>query len=220
MLRISPVRDRGRRRDGSAKGADPDRRIGSLLVNPGGPGGSGVNFAIRSNRYFRSDAQARFVRFDPRGVARSQPVLCTQELLARQPSHHPRNAWELFSRTFRTGVVSLTDGPTEPEQPSLPRGSATVSIGALRTWEPQHVDIYGAPAACVGLMFACWRVTPGYWPANRQHVRVSGQHVGMRPTHGLPGRGRYRPSSAWMRMSSASVVAPVTWLMIAAACRA
>lgn len=53
--------------------------IGSLLVNPGGPGGSGYNF-IRDSVDYATDKrlQAAFdvVGFDPRGVNRSTPVTC------------------------------------------------------------------------------------------------------------------------------------------------
>lgn len=56
---------------------DPARRIGSLLVNPGGPGASGVR---RVSRGFEVSAEVgeRFdvVGFDPRGVGESQPVQC------------------------------------------------------------------------------------------------------------------------------------------------
>ncbi|QYH37027.1 alpha/beta hydrolase [Salinibacterium sp. M195] len=54
-------------------------RIGSLLVNPGGPGGSGFDFIADSVDYATSDAlQSQFdvVGFDPRGVNRSTPVSC------------------------------------------------------------------------------------------------------------------------------------------------
>jgi len=54
-------------------------RIGSLLVNPGGPGGSGYDFVIDSVDYATSDRlQERFdiVGFDPRGVGRSSAVSC------------------------------------------------------------------------------------------------------------------------------------------------
>ncbi|MBX0299869.1 alpha/beta hydrolase [Cryobacterium sp. 1639] len=54
-------------------------RIGSLLLNPGGPGGSGYDF-VKDSVDFATDAalQARFdiVGFDPRGVGRSSPVAC------------------------------------------------------------------------------------------------------------------------------------------------
>ncbi|NYF11632.1 pimeloyl-ACP methyl ester carboxylesterase [Leifsonia sp. AK011] len=53
--------------------------IGSLLVNPGGPGGSGYDF-IRDSLDYATDTelQANFdvVGFDPRGVNRSTPVTC------------------------------------------------------------------------------------------------------------------------------------------------
>lgn len=59
--------------------ADPTTRIGSLLTNPGGPGGSGIDF-VRQNAQalFSSDLRARFdiVGFDPRGVGMSTPVEC------------------------------------------------------------------------------------------------------------------------------------------------
>ncbi|MFE6256906.1 alpha/beta hydrolase [Agromyces sp. NPDC057865] len=54
-------------------------RIGSLLVNPGGPGGSGYDFIADSLDYaVGQPLQERFdiVGFDPRGVGRSSPVEC------------------------------------------------------------------------------------------------------------------------------------------------
>jgi hypothetical protein len=61
------------------KATDPNRRIGVLLINPGGPGDPGVNFALRANTYFSPDVQAKFdiIGFDPRGVGRSRPVKCS-----------------------------------------------------------------------------------------------------------------------------------------------
>ncbi|SNS49516.1 alpha/beta hydrolase fold [Actinomadura meyerae] len=57
---------------------DRSDRIGSLLTNPGGPGGSGVDFVRQAARTFGSDLRRRFdiVGFDPRGVAASDPVIC------------------------------------------------------------------------------------------------------------------------------------------------
>jgi pimeloyl-ACP methyl ester carboxylesterase len=59
--------------------SDPSQRIGSLLVNPGGPGASGVDFVQQGAETIYSDAlRAHFdiVGFDPRGVGSSTPVQC------------------------------------------------------------------------------------------------------------------------------------------------
>ncbi|WSQ11183.1 alpha/beta hydrolase [Streptomyces sp. NBC_01231] len=79
------------------KATDPDRRVGVLLVNPGGPGDSGVDFAVRrATSHFSADVQERFdiVGFDPRGVGGSQPIKCSTQLLAQAPSAYPRNQTE------------------------------------------------------------------------------------------------------------------------------
>ncbi len=57
--------------------ADQAQRIGALVVNPGGPGGSGVQYALGARSEFPAAALARFdvVGFDPRGVAGSEPAL-------------------------------------------------------------------------------------------------------------------------------------------------
>jgi pimeloyl-ACP methyl ester carboxylesterase len=56
---------------------DRARRVGDLVVNPGGPGGSGVEYARGARSEFPSAVLARFdiVGFDPRGVAGSQPAV-------------------------------------------------------------------------------------------------------------------------------------------------
>ena len=58
--------------------ADQPQRIGSLLVNPGGPGASGVNLAVGLAGALSTDVLQHFdiVGFDPRGVGLSAPVKC------------------------------------------------------------------------------------------------------------------------------------------------
>lgn len=54
-------------------------KVGSLLINPGGPGGSGYDFVLDSVDYATSDRLQRsfdIVGFDPRGVGRSSAVSC------------------------------------------------------------------------------------------------------------------------------------------------
>ncbi len=57
---------------------DPGRRIGSLFLNPGGPGGSGVNMTFGITPFLPEELVERFdlVGFDPRGVARSDGLQC------------------------------------------------------------------------------------------------------------------------------------------------
>ncbi|MFC7730663.1 hypothetical protein [Actinomadura keratinilytica] len=54
---------------------DGSRRVGSLFTNPGGPGGSGVQFVRQAARTFGADVRKRFdiIGFDPRGVGSSSP---------------------------------------------------------------------------------------------------------------------------------------------------
>ena len=56
-------------------------KIGSLLTNPGGPGGSGVNFLRYAWSNFGLPVQQAYdlIGFDPRGVGRSTPVVCADD---------------------------------------------------------------------------------------------------------------------------------------------
>ena len=60
---------------------EPKQRVGSLVVNPGGPGGSGVNYAANASSYFGPELRRAFdiVGFDPRGVGGSTPVQCLSD---------------------------------------------------------------------------------------------------------------------------------------------
>ncbi|MFF7726454.1 alpha/beta hydrolase [Streptomyces sp. NPDC008001] len=65
-----------------ATGADHAKRLGSLMVNPGGPGGSAVGYlqhyaAIGYPAAVR--AHYDMVAMDPRGVAGSEPVTCLSD---------------------------------------------------------------------------------------------------------------------------------------------
>ncbi len=64
-----------------APASDPDRRIGSLVVNPGGPGAPGTEYAAQSDFVFRDPLLQQFdiVGFDPRGTGDSSPVDCLSD---------------------------------------------------------------------------------------------------------------------------------------------
>ncbi|WP_210503445.1 alpha/beta hydrolase [Nocardioides xinjiangensis] len=56
-------------------------RVGSLVVNPGGPGAPGTSYAALGRQVFREPLLDAFdvVGFDPRGVGRSAPVDCLSD---------------------------------------------------------------------------------------------------------------------------------------------
>lgn len=89
-------------------------RRGIVFVNPGGPGGSGVDFVIFAKELFAPlRAQFDVVSFDPRGTARSQRMDCTVAL------------------------------PPPPADPGLPAGAAfldEVSARYLAACRAQHGD--------------------------------------------------------------------------------
>ncbi|MER7667772.1 alpha/beta hydrolase [Kitasatospora sp. NPDC096128] len=60
------------------RASDRTKRIGSLMVNPGGPGASGVEMVKYGAKDFDGTLHSRFdvIGFDPRGTGDSAPVVC------------------------------------------------------------------------------------------------------------------------------------------------
>ncbi len=58
--------------------ADPARRRGVMLSNPGGPGGPGLNFTLDFGKSLPEDVRVRYdmIGMDPRGIGRSAPTKC------------------------------------------------------------------------------------------------------------------------------------------------
>lgn len=90
--------------------ADGGKRIGSLILNPGGPGGSGVDYARAARSVVSDDVRKVYdmVGFDPRGVGASDAVDCltdaeTDELLQVDPS--PDTPAEVQSLTAEAATV-------------------------------------------------------------------------------------------------------------------
>ena len=59
----------------------PKERLGSIVVNPGGPGASGVDYAYNAQYIFDKSVLEKYdlVGFDPRGVSRSDPIICLND---------------------------------------------------------------------------------------------------------------------------------------------
>src|SRR5919198_3244868 len=92
---------------------DPARRAGSLVVNPGGPGASGVDFVRDSRSEFPQDVRERFdiVGFDPRGVGRSEQLRCLDD----------RQLDALVSASGRDAMVDQSRRLAEACQAAAPR---------------------------------------------------------------------------------------------------
>lgn len=60
---------------------DPSDALGSLFVNPGGPGGSGVDYVKYFTSQVSSTITSRYdvIGFDPRGVGESTPLTCLSD---------------------------------------------------------------------------------------------------------------------------------------------
>ncbi|GIG92317.1 alpha/beta fold hydrolase [Plantactinospora endophytica] len=60
------------------KAADPGKRRGIMLLNPGGPGGSGLDLPLYLAETLPREVLDRYdlIGFDPRGVGRSTPISC------------------------------------------------------------------------------------------------------------------------------------------------
>ncbi len=95
---------------------DPAHRVGSLVVNPGGPGAPGTSYAENSSFAFRDVLRDDFdiVGFDPRGTGESDPVDCLSDgevdtFVANDPSpDSPEEAQEL-QQTYESFFQGCTD---------------------------------------------------------------------------------------------------------------
>jgi len=85
--------------------SDSGNRVGSVFVNPGGPGGSGVGFVLSGfGNFLEENLDGRFdvVGFDPRGVGASDPLHCFD------------SEDELLSFIFAVPVFPYEDGQYGP----------------------------------------------------------------------------------------------------------
>lgn len=60
------------------KSENPAKRHGVMLLNPGGPGGSGLDLPLMAGELMPKDVRDQYdlVGFDPRGVGASSPISC------------------------------------------------------------------------------------------------------------------------------------------------
>lgn len=98
---------------------DQANRVGSLVVNPGGPGAPGTDMATNADGYFRSELLDRVdvVAFDPRGTGDSDPVDCLSDeeldaYIAQDPTPDDKAEGEEYTQEqddFFQGCVDNSD---------------------------------------------------------------------------------------------------------------
>ncbi|MBE1580617.1 alpha/beta hydrolase [Amycolatopsis roodepoortensis] len=121
---------------------DPARRVGSLLTNPGGPGGSGVTVLKYGGRGFALDkpemaeVRQRFdvIGFDPRGVGESTPAIsCGPDLHDPSVSRFPQSRAgydKLLAHNHASGAECLKR--TGPDLSSVDTWRAADDVEAIR----------------------------------------------------------------------------------------
>lgn len=95
---------------------DPDERVGSLVVNPGGPGAPGTSYAQAAETAFRKPLLDRYdiVGFDPRGTGSSDPVDCLDDSqLDAWIAGDPEPSTVAQARRFMNGVRAFAQGCRE-----------------------------------------------------------------------------------------------------------
>ncbi len=102
------------------KATDPASRIGSLIFEPGGPGGAGtveVGVEAKVGNIFSPRLRKYYdiIGFDPRGVGTSTPVKCDPAIRNQEPSLLPRTQADYdklvaYTTAFGASCLKLT-GP-------------------------------------------------------------------------------------------------------------
>ena len=118
--------------------SDSDAEHGSLFLNPGGPGGSGVE-AVASAPGVPEELRAAYdiIGFDPRGVGQSTPITCWTDDEIRQSLTDPGD--DAGPTDPLKGVTSTNT----PAQNKIDRGTANAARCAQHSEVPELLDHVG-----------------------------------------------------------------------------
>ncbi|MER6524851.1 alpha/beta hydrolase [Streptomyces sp. NPDC001508] len=116
---------------------DPAKRIGSLIFNFGGPGGSGVTtLPAFASDYAKLRTRYDLVSFDPRGVGRSTPVKCKTDAqldVYFQQDATPDDATERAQLVDRTkGFNAACEKNSKKILPYVPTTDAARDMDLMR----------------------------------------------------------------------------------------
>lgn len=188
----------------------PKQRLGVLFVNPGGPGESGVDFALESGLSRKLRERFDIIGFDPRGVARSQAVRCGGKL-GKQPSAYPRNPRDFRSlRDYQGRLHKACRAKTGLLYDFLDAGNVARDMDAIRA-------TLGAPKLnYLGVSYGTWlgqryaELFPGRLRAmaldsNMDHSAVGAQRFSVAEARGLG--AAFGQFAKWCRTSKGKLCA-------------
>ena len=119
--------------------SDGDAEHGSLFLNPGGPGGSGIGMVETDAPMFGEEVLGSYdiIGFDPRGVGQSTPITCWSDDEVNQYLNGTSNT--LFE-IMATDVLSSTDSSA---QERIDRGASNAARCAKYSQVPELLDHVG-----------------------------------------------------------------------------
>ena len=111
------------------RAADGESR-GSLFINPGGPGGSGIQLVEAVDKNFSKELLAGYdvVGFDPRGVGSSTPIDCGDAQLTATDKPQPGEFFETWAANYLTQVREFREQCEAHSEPGLLDHVGTVSV--------------------------------------------------------------------------------------------
>ena len=114
------------------RAADGESR-GSLFINPGGPGGSGISLVEGAEQSFSKELLAGYdvVGFDPRGVGSSTAIKCGDATLGMEASKEkpqPGEFFETWAANYLTQVREVREQCEAHSEPGLLDHVNTVSV--------------------------------------------------------------------------------------------
>ena len=118
---------------------DGDAEHGSLFLNPGGPGESGIGMVETGAPMFGEELRGSYdiIGFDPRGVGQSTPITCwTDDEINRYLNGTSNTLFEIMA----TDVLSSTDSSA---QERIDRGASNAARCAKYSQVPELLDHVG-----------------------------------------------------------------------------
>ena len=118
---------------------DGDAEHGSLFLNPGGPGESGIRMVETGAPMFGEELRGAYdiIGFDPRGVGRSTPITCwTDDEINQYLNGTSNTLFEIMA----TDVLSSTDSSA---QERIDRGASNAAKCAKHSQVPELLDHVG-----------------------------------------------------------------------------